>query len=103
LSVRIRLTRIGRKNRPFYRIGAYDNRTRRDGAPIERLGHYDPLNPKEEEQVHLELDRIKHWLSVGAQPSETVASLVKKAGVELPAKRGSNRNARQRAKAKKKG
>ena len=94
---------MGRKNRPFYRIGAYDNRTRRDGAPIERLGHYDPLNPKEEEQVELKLDRIKHWLSVGAEPSETVASLVKKAGVELPPKRGSNRNARQRAKAKKKG
>jgi small subunit ribosomal protein S16 len=103
LSVRIRLTRMGRKNRPFYRIGAYDNRTRRDGKPIERLGHYDPLNPKEEEQVNLNLERIRHWLSVGAQPSETVKSMVKKAGVEMPPKRGGNLNARRRSKAKKKG
>ena len=94
---------MGRKNRPFYRIGAYDNRTRRDGSPIERLGHYDPLNPKEEEQVHLNVERLKHWIEVGAQPSETVASMMKKAGIELPARRGGNRNARVRAKAKKKG
>ncbi len=103
MSVRIRLTRMGRKNRPFYRIGAYDNRTRRDGIPIEKLGHYDPLNPKEEEQVKLNLERIQHWLDLGAQPSETVASMVKKAGIELPPTRGGNRKARLRAKAKKKG
>ncbi len=101
MSVRIRLTRMGRKNRPFYRIGAFDNRTRRDGASIEVLGFYDPLNPSADQQVQLKLERIRHWLDVGATPSETVASMIKKAGIELPAKRGAGRNARQRAKSKK--
>ena len=88
VSVRIRLTRMGRKNRPFYRIGAFDNRTRRDGAAIELLGTYDPVNKRPEEQVRLKEERIRYWLSQGAQPSETVASMLKKAGFELPPKKG---------------
>lgn len=86
MSVRIRLTRIGRKNRPYYRIGAYDNRTRRDGRVIEYLGTYDPIAKDEEAQVVLQADRIRHWLSVGAQPSETVASMLKRKGIEIPGK-----------------
>lgn len=81
MAVRIRLTRMGRRNRPFYRIGAFDARTRRDGRPIEYLGTYDPLNAKVEEQVKLDAERLAHWLSVGAQPSETVASFLKKQGI----------------------
>lgn len=84
VSVRIRLTRMGRKNRPYYRIGAYDNRTRRDGRAIEFLGSYDPLVEDDEKQVTLVDDRIRHWLSVGAKPSETVASMLKKRGIEIP-------------------
>ena len=79
---------MGRKNRPFYRIGAYDNRTRRDGRTVEALGTYDPLNAKPEEQVKLKEERIRYWLSQGAQPSETVASMLKKAGIELRPKKG---------------
>ncbi len=79
---------MGRRNRPYYRIGAYDNRTRREGTPIENLGTYDPLNQKEEEQVNINMERVKYWLSVGATPSETVASMIKKAGVTLPPKKG---------------
>lgn len=103
MSVRIRLTRMGRRNRPFYRIGAYDNRCRRDGAAIELLGTYDPLNEKPEEQVRLNEERIRHWLGEGAQPSETVTSFLKKRGFELKARRGAGRSAKKRQKAKKKG
>jgi small subunit ribosomal protein S16 len=78
---------MGRKNRPFYRIGAYDNRTRREGTPIEQLGTYDPINSDEAKQVSLDEERIRYWLSVGATPSETVASMIKKAGIEIPRKK----------------
>jgi small subunit ribosomal protein S16 len=87
VSVRIRLTRLGRRNRPFYRIGAFDNRSRRDGSPIEHLGTYDPINSDEAKQVVLKEERIRYWLSVGAKPSETVASMIKKAGIEIPGKK----------------
>ena len=88
MSVRIRLTRMGRKNRPYYRVGAYDNRTRRDGEAIEFLGTYDPLNPDPAKQYTLKNERLEYWVSVGAQPSETVASLMRKAGIVMPAKTG---------------
>jgi small subunit ribosomal protein S16 len=76
--VRIRLKRMGRKNRPFYRIAVFDARTKRDGRTIEILGHYDPLMPSEEPPVQLKADRVKYWLGQGAQPTETVASLFRK-------------------------
>jgi small subunit ribosomal protein S16 len=75
---------MGRKNRPFYRIGAYDNRTRREGVPVEQLGTYDPLVDDATKQVVLKADRVRYWLSMGAKPSETVASMIKKAGIEVP-------------------
>jgi len=74
---------MGRRNRPFYRIVAMDARTKRDGREIEVLGHYDPLVRDEEKQVALKRDRIEHWLGVGAQPSDTVASIVKRAGIKV--------------------
>ena len=82
MSVRLRLKRFGRRHRPFYRVTAVDQRKKRDGKVIEELGFYDPLEPNEERQVSLKHARIEHWLSVGAQPSETVRSLIKRSKVE---------------------
>lgn len=73
--VKLRLTRIGGKKRPFFRIVATDSRAKRDGRFIEILGTYDPL--KEPSDIHLKAERIKYWLSVGAQPSNTVQVLLK--------------------------
>ncbi len=78
--VRIRLKRMGRRNRPFYRINAIEKRTRRDGVVLENLGWYDPI-AKEGKQVLLKEERIKHWLSTGAQPTETVSTLLAKANL----------------------
>jgi small subunit ribosomal protein S16 len=69
---------MGRKHRPYYRIVAIDGRQPRDGKYIEELGSYDPLVASGEQGVRLKPDRIKYWLSVGAQPSEKVAILLKK-------------------------
>jgi len=75
--VRIRLKRIGTTNTPAYRIVVADNRSPRDGKFIEELGTYLPL--KKSDNYTLNLERAKYWLAVGAQPSETVASMIKKA------------------------
>ncbi len=76
--VKIRLKRMGRKNRAFFRICAFDSREERDGRSIEQLGTYDPMEKDESKKVVLKRERIEYWLSVGAQPSETVASILKK-------------------------
>jgi small subunit ribosomal protein S16 len=75
--VRIRLTRIGAKKNPFYRVVVADSRSPRDGANLELIGHYNPM--VEPPVVKIDLDRVDYWISKGAQPSETVVSLVKKA------------------------
>ena len=75
MSVTIRLTRACSKKVPFYRVVAADSRSPRDGRFIEQLGVYDPLrNPPE---VRIDSDRLKHWLSVGALPSQTVGELIR--------------------------
>ena len=74
--VRIRLKRMGRKRRPFYRVVAADQRSPRDGRHLEVLGFYDPMT--EPLTIELKMDRVNHWLSVGAQPSQTAASLIKR-------------------------
>jgi small subunit ribosomal protein S16 len=79
--VRIRLKRMGRRHRPTYRLTVVDGRSSRDGRALEELGYYDPGNKDEELKLNLNNERIAHWLSVGAQPSETAKSLIKKAGV----------------------
>lgn len=84
MSVRLRLARTGRKNRPYYRFAAFDARTRRDGSPIEYLGHYDPLVADFEKGVVLDVDRCRHWISKGAKCTQTVASFLRRKGVELP-------------------
>ena len=77
----LRLKRMGRKHRPFYRVNAMDRRSPRDGRVIEQLGWYDPLAP-EDRQVSVNIERADYWLSVGAQPSRTVATLLKRVGCE---------------------
>jgi small subunit ribosomal protein S16 len=77
MAVRIRLKRIGAKNTPAYRIVVTDARNPRDGRFIEEIGSYSPT--RRENKTNLNLERAKYWVSVGAQPSETVASMIKKA------------------------
>ncbi len=78
MAVKIRLKRTGRRNRPFYRICVFDGRTRRDGKPVEELGSYDPRAKTWAEKITLNRQRAHYWLTVGAQPSETVASILRK-------------------------
>ena len=85
MAVRLRLKRMGRTHRSFFRVCAMDARRPRDGKVIEELGWYDP-NGKEDKQVNLKQERIEHWLSVGAQPSDTVTDLLKKAGISATKK-----------------
>ena len=94
MAIVIRLSRQGRKNRPHYRVGVFDARTRRDGPPIEYLGHYDPLVDDEEKKVTLDVERAKYWLGQGARVSETVRSFLRKRGVEMP--RPTRRNSRRK-------
>lgn len=81
MAVRIRMTRTGRRNRTSFRLGAYDSRTARDGRCLELLGFYDPGAKTEERRVVLKAERIRHWLSVGALPTEKVASILKQKGI----------------------
>ncbi|MDM4016434.1 30S ribosomal protein S16 [Roseiconus lacunae] len=80
MAVRIRLKKMGRTHRPFFRVCAMDQRSPRDGRVIEELGFYDPMCPETDARVQLKSDRVDHWISVGAQPSEKVAVLIKKYG-----------------------
>jgi len=82
MSVKLRFKRMGRSNRAFFRLSAIDSRAPRDGRVIEELGFYDPREKDPEKQFVAKLDRCKHWLDVGAVPSETVSSLLKKKGIE---------------------
>lgn len=77
----LRLKRMGRRHRPFYRINAMDRRSPRDGRVIEQLGWYDPIAP-DDRQLSIKVDRVDYWLSVGAQPSATVASLLRRVGCD---------------------
>ncbi len=87
MALAIRLSRGGRKNRPFYRIVVADKRMARDGRYIEKLGTYNPLlNDENDQRVQLVKDRIEYWLSQGAKPSERVAIFLGKAGIiDMPA------------------
>jgi small subunit ribosomal protein S16 len=78
VAVRIRMKKMGRKHRSYFRIVAIDHRQPRDGRVIEELGSYDPQVKNTDERVKLKPDRIKYWMSVGAPPSENVAIFIKK-------------------------
>lgn len=79
MSVVIRLSRAGRIHLPFYHIGVFDSRTRRDGRPIEQVGFYDPESKSEKSRIDLE--KVKAWLAKGAKPSITVGTLLKEKGL----------------------
>ncbi len=80
MAVRIRMKKMGRKHRPYFRICAVDGRAPRDGRVIEELGTYDPLIPESDARTTLNHERIQYWLGVGAQPSDKVGVLIKKYG-----------------------
>ncbi len=89
MSLRIRLSRGGAKKRPFYRIVIADSRSPRDGRFIEKIGTYNPMLKKENPaRVSIDIDRAKHWLGVGALPSERVAKFLANAElIKLPQRR----------------
>lgn len=80
MAVRIRMKKMGRKHRPFFRICAIDRRAPRDGRVIEELGYYDPMCKEKDARAVLKADRVDYWLGVGAQPSDKCAVLIKKYG-----------------------
>ncbi len=85
MSVKIRLARGGAKKRPYYRVVVADARAPRDGSFIEKIGTYNPLLKKEDgDRVTFKADRVEHWLSKGAQPTDRVAKFIKAAGIKLP-------------------
>src|SRR5882724_11885632 len=101
MALAIRLTRGGAKKRPYYRIVVADSRSPRDGRFIEKLGTYNPLLAKESpERVKLDADRISHWLSVGAQPSDRVLRFLDAAGIRERAARNNPQKAEPGEKAK---
>lgn len=81
MAVKIRLKRIGRTHKPAYRVVSIDSRRARDSKVIEELGSFDPMQLDESKQAVLNKDRIEYWLSVGAQPSDTVRRLLDKNGI----------------------
>ena len=104
MAMKIRLARGGTKKRPFYRIVATDSRMPRDGRFLEKLGTYNPLLAKDsEDRIKMDLDRIKHWLDQGAQPTDRVARFLEAAGVltkktrNNPNKAEPGKKAKQRA------
>ena len=85
MAVKIRLRRMGAKKAPFYRIVVVDGRKARDGEYIEKIGHYNPTSQPEE--IVIDADKAKDWLSKGVQPTETVKTLLIRQGIiEKPAK-----------------
>ncbi|KAF0117072.1 MAG: small subunit ribosomal protein S16 [Rhodospirillaceae bacterium] len=85
MSLNIRLSRAGAKKRPFYRIVLADSRSPRDGRFIERLGSYNPMLPEDNaERIVLKDERIRHWLGIGAKPTDRVARFLGRAGLMAP-------------------
>jgi small subunit ribosomal protein S16 len=83
VAVKLRLKRFGRRHRSFFRVSAMDCRSPRDGRVIEELGWYDPCSKEPDKQLSLNRERIEHWLSVGAQPTDTVRHLLKRQGIAV--------------------
>ena len=80
MAVRLRMKKLGRRHRPFFRICAMDSRSPRDGRVIEELGHYDPMVRDPDARVVLKKERVEYWLGVGAKPTPKVAVLIRKYG-----------------------
>ena len=101
MAMKIRLARGGSKKRPFYRIVAADSRMPRDGRYIEKLGTYNPLLPKDsEERVKMNMERVQHWLSEGAKPTDRVSRMLEAAGVLEKKERSNPKKGEPGAKAK---
>jgi len=105
MAVKIRLKREGRRNRAFFRIGAFDSRTPRDGKSIEILGHYNPIESDDSKKVVVDADRVRYWFDQGAIPSVSVVTLLKPLGIRLQRapKKKSGRGARKTQAKKKAG
>jgi small subunit ribosomal protein S16 len=84
MSLVIRMSRTGRKNRPSFRVGVYDVHTRRDGPPVEPLGWFDPRAKDDAKAFTVKADRIAFWIGKGAQVSDTVRVQLKRQGVPVP-------------------
>ncbi|MFB0554622.1 MAG: 30S ribosomal protein S16 [Phycisphaerae bacterium] len=82
MAVKLRMTRIGRRHRPFFRINAVESRTPRDGKILEKLGHYDPIENDPAKQIVLNRERTKYWLDKGAIPSDTVSQILLRQGIK---------------------
>jgi small subunit ribosomal protein S16 len=82
MSVKIRMSRQGRRHRPFFRINVIDVRSPRDGKIVEKLGHYDPLEKNKEKEIVLDLERVKYWLDKGAIPSDAVSEILLRKGIK---------------------
>ena len=78
MALKLRLTRMGSKKKPFYRIVAVDSATRRDGRALDYVGYYNPMT--EPADIKIDQDKVKSWIELGAQPTDTVRSLLKKSG-----------------------
>ena len=101
MAVTIRLARGGSKKRPFYRIVAADSRMPRDGRYIEKLGIYNPLLPKDnEERVKMDVERVKEWMDKGAKPTDRVSRFLEAAGVIEKKERANMKKAEPGKKAK---
>lgn len=104
MSTKLRMARRGTTNRPFYHLVAADSRAPRDGEYLEKLGTYNPLEQDTAKRLTLVTDRVKYWLSVGAQPSDRVAKLLAQAGLakapkitDKPLKSAPKKRAQERA------
>lgn len=87
MAVRIRMKKMGRRHRPYYRIAVMDQRTPRNGRSIEDVGTYDPMIREADKRCTMNAERIDYWMSVGALPTEKVAALIKKYKGKVPAVR----------------
>ncbi|MGL9732849.1 MAG: 30S ribosomal protein S16 [Wolbachia sp.] len=88
MTVKIRLARFGKKKRPFYRVVVANSLAPRDGHFIERIGQYDPILPKDNKnRIVIKVDRLEHWLNLGAQPTKKVLWFIKNGIIALEAKK----------------
>ena len=92
MAVVLRCQRRGRRNRPFFRVVAADERAKSDGRVVENLGFYDPLASDDAKRLVLNVERAQYWVGVGAQITDTVRSLLKQRGVALPIRKKRERN-----------
>lgn len=83
MAVKLRLKRVGRKHQPSFRLAAMESRNPRDGRVLEELGFYNPASNDPAGQLKLNVERIRYWLSVGAQPTETVRHLLRRGGIAV--------------------